>query len=322
MNQFFELTNQILFSRALYVAADLSIADYLHQKACSLSELATLTATDKASLERLLYYLTLNNVFRLDSAELYHNTDLSDFMRADHPGTIRPFLLHDDETRWNAIGNLGYSIKSGKPSFDYLYGSDYFSYLKKHSLLSSRFDEAMNIISDQEDSIIASSVGFEGTIADIGGGQGRLLKKIVSLNPQVSKAVLFDLPIVVENVHVEDSKLEKVAGSFFESINVNSDIFILKRVLHDWDDDKSLKILQNIQTAMNTDSRLFIIDGILGKSKDEKLLAAIDLLLLTIFGGVERNLNQFEKLINSARLRVVGHNSLTNLLSIIECVKI
>src|SRR4029078_13053719 len=105
-----------------------------------------------------------------------------------------------DPTRWNAIGNLGYSITTGKASFDELYSTDYFSHLKTNPILSNRFDESMTIISQTEDERIAQMINFTGIIADIGGGKGQLLAQIAQYNDNVTQLILFDLQQVQDNV--------------------------------------------------------------------------------------------------------------------------
>lgn len=114
----------------------------------------------------------------------------------------------------------------------------------------------------------------------------------------------------------------KEPGSFFEPISLSADIFILKRIIHDWDDEQALQILKNVSAAMDNDSRLYIIDGILDYSKNKELLAAIDLALLTVFQGRERTKAEFEVLIQSAGLEIVEIQLLDDLICAIECTKI
>jgi predicted transcriptional regulator len=313
------LLNNIMLARALFVAAELDIAEHLSQQPMTAAQLAQVSNTDKDSLERLMHFLTLHEVFAKDSENKYHTTDFSTTMCANHPATIKPFLLHDDETRWNAFGNLVYSIKTGKASFDMLYGQTYFDYLKKHPQLSARFDQAMTIISNQEDEIIAKIISFYGTIADIGGGKGQLITNIMKNNSHVT-GILFDLPQVIQH-HNADFLGKKVAGSFFEPLPLTADIFILKRILHDWHDEKALQILKNVSTAMNNNSKLYIIDGILDHAQDKKLLAAIDLALLTIFQGKERTLQEITHLVHKAGLEIVRIIHINEIMSAIECKK-
>lgn len=255
---------------------------------------------------------------RLMTKARYQHTDFSSKMSSAHSDTIKPFLLHEDETRWNSMGNLEFSIKTGKPSFDYLYSKDYFSYLKEHSLLSNRFNDAMRIISEKEEEIIAKNVSFTGTIVYIGGGTGQLINKINYYN-NVEKSYLFDLPEVKEDFTAQNCI--KLSGSFFDKIDINADTYILKRILHDWDNEKALLILKNVAKAMPLGATLLIFEGIIGKN-NTKFLSAIDLLLLSIFGGKERDLSDFISLVENTGLEIRNINTMTDTMACIECIKI
>lgn len=313
----FALLESIILARALFVAADLDIAEHLAHKPMTVDEIALVTQVQPSPLGRLLHFLELNEVFVCNNG-YYSLTDFAQKMRASHPQTIRPFLLHDDETRWNSFGHLGYAIKTSQASFDMLYGQSYFDYTKKDQLLSTRFNNAMTIISNQEDVLIAKTLNFNNIVADIGGGKGQLLNQIISEH-QIKQAILFDLPQTISQVDRLNELCMAQGGSFFEPINIKADIFILKRILHDWDDAQALQILKNISQAMTTNSKLYIIDGILDYAQDKKLLAAIDLALLTIFQGRERTKAEFELLINQAKLQIVDIKTINNLICAIEC---
>ena len=315
----FSLLQSIILARALFVAANLNIAEHLATKPMSVSEIAAITNVDAPSLQRLLYFLELNEIFKKND-ENYYLTEFSQLMCGNNQNTIKPFLLHDDETRWNSYGNLGYSIKTGKASFDHLYGISYFDYLKNNPILSSRFNEAMTIISAQEDEVIAKTIHFTNIVADIGGGTGQLINQIAN-NNNIDKSILFDLPEAIDQANNLPIHCSKVSGSFFEPIAFTADIFILKRILHDWDDEKALNILKNISGAMTRSSKLYIIDGILDYSKDKAVLAAIDLALLAVFQGKERTKLEFKTLIKAAGLEIVSIQTLDNIICAIECKK-
>lgn len=315
------LANQVMISRALYVAADLQLADYVSTPLL-LQELAKKVDVNLQALKRLLRCLIESGVFAYDHNGLLCNNEKSVFLQKDHPQTIRPFILHDDPTRWNAIGNLGFSIRTGKASFDELYGVDYFAYLQKDSVLSERFDEAMTIISQQEDMQIAQMIDFTGVVADIGGGKGQLLQRIAEKNSNVTQCILFDLQQVQDNVLLQDAVITQVAGSFFDPIQIKADTFILKRILHDWDDEKALQILCNVAAAMSEDNVLYIVDAVIDRCQDKKLILDIDLRLLTIFGGQERTEAEFEKLCGTAGLEITAIRELTAISHVIECRKV
>ena len=321
--EFWDTLHSVVLSRALYSAAELELSDHLHAQKCDIITLAALTKTDAPSLERLLRFLVVAGFFDKQPDGIYRNNGSSEYMRKDHPQTMYPFILHDDETRWNSFGHLGYSIKTGKPSFDMLYKKSYFEYLSEHPTLSHRFDVAMTIISDQEETTIADALSFEGTVADIGGGRGTLLKKIMHAQPAVTSTVLFDLPQVVTALSDADRApvTKAVGGSFFEPMSIEANIFILKRVLHDWNDDQSVTILKNVAATMRDTDTLYVIDAIVDECADKKMITAVDLGLFAIFGGKERDYAEFQTIFASAGLLLKSHQAIAPTLHVMKCQK-
>lgn len=324
MDFFLNHALNFMFSRALYVAAQLNIADILHQQPCTLAELATKTITHKSSLGRLLHLLQLQEVFTCDETGMYHNTALSTYMTADHPETVRPLLLHEDATRWNCLGNLDYSITTGSPVFDHLYGMPYFDYTSQDPLLNQRFNEAMTTISQFEEKSISTCYPFNNysVIADIGGGRGGMLKNILK-NHTSPQAILADLPEAISDHQLLTEfpgRLSVQAVNFFEPIAVRADLYILKRILHDWSDEQAAQILKNIATAMPPQSRLLIIEALVDdEGAQAYLIAQIDLLLLAVFGGRERTKAEFKNLIDAAGLTILDIHKTDSLVSLIEC---
>lgn len=312
---------QTMLSRSLFVACNLNIADILASSGPQeLDILSDKLNVNKKALQKLMGFLIQQGFFQ-ETCGKFSNNQASSELCESHLSGLRAFLLHDDETRWNSYGNLEVSIKSGKPSFDQLYGCAYFEYLKKDPKLGLRFDQAMNTISESEEYLIAQKFNFSGVIADVGGGQGKLLSKILQNRPQVLEAILIDLPSVVANVEGKDPRMKICGGTFFEEIQVQANRFILKRILHDWDDKSAIQILKNIVVAMkkSQNSKLVIFEGILNYSDKSSVLPAIDLALLTIFGGEERSLNDFEKLIETSGLKIESVTKVSDVISAITC---
>lgn len=310
----------IMFERALYVAADLQIADFLYQKPYSCEELALVTKTNSNALKRLMRVLELNQIFTQNESGEYIHSPESLCLCSDHPQTVRPFLLHNDPTRWNAIGNLNLSVKSGNPSFNELYGVSYFEYLKEHPKLAERFDLAMNRISEYEDELIAKALPIKGTVIDLGGGLGQLAYNMVTYNTDVCHVTVIDICHENNDQMSDDHKISYLYGNFFEPLKIDADTIILKRILHDWNDEKAVLILENIKKIMNDNTRLYIIDAVLDQSDEIKEVAAIDLLLLTIFGGKERTHAEWITLLHKAELQIASIDRITSFIHIIECV--
>ncbi len=320
MINFLELLKNIMLSCALYCAAELNIAEELESGPKNIVELAIKVDAQPETLTRLMNFLIINGIFHKVDNGFYQNNDLSSLISSNHPQSIKPLVMHNDKTRWNCFGNLTYSIKTGKDAFSEIYKEKYFDHLKKNPSLSKTFDQAMSIISSNEDLLISDKLSFSGIIADIGGGTGQLLDKIKSKHEAVTKTILFDLAEVVAKV--SNNNHQVVAGSFFDNFKIKADTFILKRVLHDWNDEFSSTIIKNIANNMENGSKLIIIEGLLDRALDKTSLAAVDLALLTIFGGKERTLADFEKITANAGLKIISITEISELLFAVECIKI
>lgn len=318
MFDFLSLIKIALLSRALFCAAELSIAETILDKPLTSHELAAEVQVDQEYLERMMRLLMAYDFFAQNKNNEYIHTKNSLFLCADHPQSMRAFVLHDDTTRWNAIGNLSLALKKGSSVYESLYGEPYFDYIKKQPLLQERFNQAMEIVSQEEETVIAQQLHFQGTVADIGGGTGNLIKKILVKNPLVSHGFVFD--ICQSTCHTEEN-ITYAPGSFFEPITITADIFVLKRILHDWNDTQSTEILRNIAAAMNQSTSLYIIDSIIDQCIDQQMITSIDLLLMTIFGGKERTLSEWNLLCSQAGLKIERIHALNGLIHALECKK-
>jgi hypothetical protein len=310
-----------MLSRSLYVACDLNISDILKERGgLSIDQLSSVLGANPKALKKLIGFLIQQGFFKEEVGLIYNNEE-SETLCQGHDSGLRAFFLHDDKTRWNSYGQLGSSVLSGKPSFDELYGKSYFEYLKDKPELSLRFDQAMNVISESEEIMISKNFVLSGSVIDVGGGQGKLIKKVLSESPLITSAYLIDLPTVVSNVVVSDNRFSVVGGSFFEEIKLSADTFFLKRILHDWNDEQALVILKNIAESMGKtqNSKLVIFEGILNYSDKESALPAIDLALLTIFGGEERSAEDFDRLIKESGMKIDSIAPVTDTLSAISC---
>lgn len=318
MFDFLSLIKIALLSRALFCAADLSIAETILEKPLASHQLAAKIQVDQEYLERMMRLLMAYDFFAQNKNNEYIHTKNSLFLCTDHPQSMRAFVLHDDATRWNAIGNLSLALKEGTSVYESLYGEPYFDFIKNHPLLQERFNQAMEIVSQEEETIIAQQLHFQGTVADIGGGTGNLIKKILAQHPLVSHGFVFD---ICQSTYHTEANITYIPGSFFEPITITVDTFVLKRILHDWNDIQAAEILRNIAAAMTQATSLYIIDSIVDQCTDQQMIASIDLLLMTIFGGKERTLSEWELLCSQAGLKIEKIHPLNGLIHALECKK-
>lgn len=318
------LTKAAILSRALYVAVAMQLPDRLQERSSSIHQLAKVTASDPVALERLMRFLILNDIFACDlQSGIYCNNDNSAQLTMDHPSGLRCLALHEDPKRWQALGHMQLSIQSGQANFATLnQGVGYFDYLRDNSLESSNFNNAMQLLSQQEVPAIVQKLQWSGDIIDLGGGSGYLARSLAPIDGVSSVKVLDLEQAVVDFPKLDSDKVTAVAGNFFQSLQEHrANTWVLKRILHDWDDVEASLILTNIKQAMQDGDKLYIIDAVLDQCKDEAFMAGIDLLLLTIFGGKERSYAQWHTLCDQVGLQITSIVGLTDMLHCIECRK-
>jgi hypothetical protein len=296
--------------QTIHVAALLGIADLVAAGPKSVAELAETTQTHAPSLRRLLRALTSIGIFAEDAAGRYKQTPLSDVLRTDNPQSMRRWaLMLGAGFIWNPTGELATGIKTGQPPFEHVFGEQFFRYLTAQASDAAVFNAAMSSLPAYIDSVVqAYDFSRFRRIVDVGGGQGALLIAILSANPRVH-GVLYDLPAVVRGVRTPDqsvtNRLEIVAGDFFESVPPGGDAYVLKGVIHDWNDDEARRILRNCKQAMPPNGRLLILDNVLTPESDPQS-AMMDILMLVLTGGRERTEAEFRTLLADAGFGLVS----------------
>lgn len=308
-----EMSRLYYLSRALHVAAELGIANELRDDDGAVDELARRSGTDAVALHRLLRFLSAYGVFEETAPGRFRNTVLSSVLRDDHPNSMRPALRRIDESWWSAAGALAHSIRTGQAAFPYVHGVPFFGYLKANPEAQKRFDEGMARASDASDAAIAAAFDFGRfrRIVDVGGGRGGLLVQILSRAPN-AEGVLFEQPQVLEETtRLHEAGLTRrvqlVAGDFFQSVPAGGDCYVIKGVLHDFDDDRCVTILGNCRRAMTADGCVVIANQDLPSPIDgPHPNLTMDLHMITLLGGRERSAPEWAALFRRAGLRVSG----------------
>jgi hypothetical protein len=296
--------------QTIHVAALLRLADLVAAGPKCVAELAETTVTHAPSLARLLRALTSIGIFAEDADGRYRQTPLSDVLRTDHPGSMRPFaLMLGAGFIWKPTGELAAGITTGQPPFAQVFGAQFFKYLAAHRDDAAVFNAAMSSMPAYIDSVIQAYDFSRFTrIVDVGGGQGALLTAILSANPRV-RGVLYDLPAAIRGVRARDQsvtdRLEIVGGDFFESVPPGADGYVLKGVIHDWNDDEARRILRNCRLAIPSHGRLLILDKVLTPESDPQS-AMMDILMLVLTSGRERTEAEFRALLADASFSLVS----------------
>lgn len=272
-------------------------------------------------------FLASYGIFAEQANKTFALTALAQPLLSNHPDTLREWLAGHDgyEKRWQTYGHLDYSIKTGRPAFNELFGEGYFDFISKDAVAAEKFDSGMSNISAGEEEVLVKDYNFSGykKIVDVGGGVGRLLLQIIKNNPAIN-CQLFDLPhtIAAAKRFLTEQGVQKSieceAGSFFDRIPAGADLYVLKRILHDWDDEQCKIILKNCKTAMQPGSKLLILETVVPEGNSRSISKDIDIMMLTLFGGKERTKIEWQELLASVGLKLINVKTTALMLSIIE----
>jgi hypothetical protein len=300
-----QMTMGFIVSQAISVAAKLYLADHLKTGAKTLAELAELTATHEPSLYRLLRGLTSVGVFQKNAEGRYENSPLSEVLRADVPESMRDAAhMICDREHWHAHGNLLQSVKTGETAFDYTFGQPIFPYYANNPEPAKVFDDAMTSFSRGIANAVAATYDFSDaeTIADIAGGHGLLLATILKQNPQ-AKGILFDQPQVIEGApevlkaNGAADRVETVSGDFFKEIPVEADIYLMKFIIHDWNDEQSIEILTNLAKSAKPGAKVLLVESVVEEDDSIASMSKVmDLNMLAMTGGKERTEKEYAAL--------------------------
>jgi hypothetical protein len=325
-----QMLTSFFISQALYVAAELGIADLLKDGAKSSDELARSAGADSRSLYRLLRCLASVGVFDEVEPKHFGLTPLGASLQTDAPGSLRAYARYlGGDWYWRAWGNLLYSVRTGGPAFDHVFGTEMFEYLAQHPEASRRYSEAMGSRSAEDNAEITAACDFSSMrrIVDVGAGRGSLLVSILKANPGLA-GILFDRPSVVEAakpfIEAREllSRCELVGGDFFEAVPSGGDAYILQKVLHDWGNDQAVTILKSCHRAMPPHGKLLVCEMVIPPGNEPFVGKVQDLTMLILHpGGGERTAAEFRALFDAAGFTLSRIIPTKTSISVIEGVR-
>lgn len=324
------MTSGYWISQSIYAAAKLGIADLLKNGAKNCEELATSTGTKARSLYRVMRALAQVGVFAEKQEGSFSLTPLSACLQSDIPGSVRALAILFGEEQYKAWGDILHSVRTGESSFEHLFGMPVFEYYAKNPEAEKTFNAAMTSGSDAEKAAVTQTYDFSNIrkLVDIGGGQGSFISSILKANPTL-QGVLFDLPSVVEgapNVISAEGVAERceiVGGSFYESVPSGADAYILKHVLHDWDDETSLTILKNCHSAIDENGKLLVVEQIVPPGNEPALAKFMDVNMMMLHpGGCERTEAEYKALFEAAGFKLTKVIPTRAMVSVIEAVRV
>jgi O-methyltransferase domain/Dimerisation domain len=322
------LANGLRVSQALFVAVQLRVADHVAERPLDRFELATATGTEAVALGRLMRALCALGVFSESHSGHFSLGPVGHFLRSEVPASYRAAVVFQaGAVRWRCWSDLLETVRTGANASERLFGKQLFEFYAANPEQSQIHDEAMRASSASYAEILLDviDVARAGVVVDIGGGTGELLAAILAANPGL-RGVLFDLPNVVDRAV---SVLIEIAdrctidrGSFFERVPGNGGVYLLKHILHDWDDERAGAILRCCRQYMPPNAKLFIIERMLPEVAEpgadaEGFLTDLEMLVMTA-GGRERTEAEFRNLLATTGFEFVRTVTTASPLFVIE----
>jgi len=297
-------------TQAIYVATEIGIADLLDVGPRTANELATETQTHGASLYRVMRALASIDIFREDAEGRFSLTGMGKLLRSDAPGSKRSLAIMAGAEFYRSWGGLLSSVETGGAAFDKVFGKSFFRYMSTNPDRWRIYDAAMTGVHDSETIPVLDAYDFLPfrTIVDVGGGNGLALAAILRRHTE-ARGILFDLPDVakragdvVARAGVSD-RCRVVGGDFFESVPAAGDAYLLRHVLHDWEDREAVAILRNCREAMRPGGRVLVVESVIPPGNDPCFGKWLDLMMLVV-GGRERTEEQYAGIFSAAGLRL------------------
>lgn len=308
---------------AVAAAAEFGVADRLEERPQTAEELAAALGVSSRVLVRLLRVLAMTGVFAEDEDGRFSNTEDSRDLLSAHPASKRHFCMLAGGMYQRAFNDLAHALRTGEPAPWKAFGGSIYEHMDRTPDDAEVYDGAMEDLARHTGPALAQARSFETArlVMDIGGGRGTLLRGLLGAQPHL-RGILVDREPVVRRaaafLAVADpalaARIECLAGDFFEPPPARADVYILKNVLHNWNDESAGRILTAVRAAMEAapDARLLVIEPVRGGGMQERYMRLDDLLQAVVCepGAVARSADELAALVEAARLRPLGRTSL------------
>jgi hypothetical protein len=314
-------------TQMIHVAAELGLADALASGEQDVEALAQACGANADALFRLLRGLASLGVFCESSPRRFTLTPLAELLRSDHPQSLRSFSRMLGDEHYLSWDDLLHSVRTGDNAFRYRYGQSIFEWYQGNPERGEIFDRAMGDFSRAETAAMLQTYPFGEVqhLVDVGGGRGELLMEVLRANEHI-KGTLYDQPWVVKPVQVPAQLQGRMAvsgGDFFAAVPSGADAYLLKHILHDWDDEACLRILGAIRSVMAPGARVLIVEQVIPPGNEAFPGKLLDLNMLVMTeGGRERTPAEYANLLGRAGLelrRIVPTASPVSVVEAMEC---
>ena len=306
-DQLVHLVSGYWYTQTIYVAAKLGLAELINDGPRTAQELAQATGTNPRALYRLLRALASIGIFT-ERQSRFSMTPLSEGLLDP---SLKAMATLRGECQYHAWGELLYSVQTGESAFAHLYGKPVFDYFAENAETGRLFDQAMTGVHGRETEAMLEAYDFTGiaTLADVGGGNGSVITAILRRYPAM-RGILFDRPGVLERARADiaaaglENRCQVVAGNFFDAVPSGADAYLMRHIIHDWDDGKSLTILRNCRSALGQGGKLLIVEGVVPPGNEPSVSKFFDLAMLVLPGGMERTEQEYRQLFEAAGFRI------------------
>jgi O-methyltransferase domain/Dimerisation domain len=325
-----ELMTGSWLSQALFVAAELGIADLLVDGPVHVVDLATASGCQDADgLYRVLRLLASHDVFMELDDRRFALSAMATRLRSDVPGSMRDLVIFYGAESYQAWGELLHAVRTGNSPFRTVFGDDLFTYLGSRPERRSVFNGTMAASAPFFEHLATRYPFAPGSlVVDVGGGSGAMLAAILAAHPDV-RGIVFDAAGVVDEADARfaaqglSDRGQVVPGDFFQHVPPSGDVYMLSRILQDWDDDGCIRILRNCRSAMAADSRLLIVERPLPPPNTTSLANEFDVqMLVTSPSGRGRTIDEYRHLLGRAGFAVLTTIPLIYDVSVVECAPV
>ena len=314
-------------TQVVHAAATFSFADHLAKGSATAEDIARAEGTDPSATFRLLRTCASLGMVTYDGKSRFGVTSLLDTLRQDNPKNLRGMALSwPAPGHWLPWGRFTEAVKTGQSQTVRALGADLFEYLALNPAESAAFADGMSSLTSTvaEETARVIDTNAVSIVADIGGARGAMLHALLRVHPHL-QGIVFDRPNVIASARAAagefglQERVTTVGGNFFQCVP-EADLYLLKHILHDWDDAACICILRNCRRALRPGGRVAVIELLLGEIGEPSLVPLFDVTMMVMCSGRERSLVEYQQLFEAAGLRATSVIPTKTPMTILEAV--